>query len=301
MSRTIVGWPTIPMTSATTDHHGELCGGSVSPDADMELIGEYTRSDYRRSTLCRPPPALCCRCARIVGAGVKLRRPLSPRRRHLDRAFMLCDIIARAFKALPRASALHVKPRRSGPDRKRGRADEWFIRSQRGGVQIEADKAKAILRQAKVVASDETGRWDRGDILSNWVFHCKDAVGCITPIFACARVVAETMTVIPPTSGFRIVTPRSTAWRRTSNLFGHLARDTAYALEHGSDDLPLRFKLWFGKAFDLARDIASFAARQSPAKSASLKSNSPPFLPQRQNATSHRQFAGQNRRRKISF
>jgi transposase len=36
----------------------------------------------------------------------------------------------------------------------------------------------------------------------------------------------------------------------------HLARDTAFALEHGSDDLPLRFKLWFGKAFDLARDIA---------------------------------------------
>lgn len=40
----------------------------------------------------------------------------------------------------------------------------------------------------------------------------------------------------------------------------HLARDTAFALEHGSDNLPLRFKLWLGKAFDLARDIASFAA-----------------------------------------
>jgi transposase len=37
-------------------------------------------------------------------------------------------------------------------------------------------------------------------------------------------------------------------------------RDAAFALEHGADDLPLRFKLWFGKAFDLARDIASFPA-----------------------------------------
>jgi hypothetical protein len=39
----------------------------------------------------------------------------------------------------------------------------------------------------------------------------------------------------------------------------HLARDTAFALEHGSDDLPLRFKLWFGRAFDLAKEIADFA------------------------------------------
>ena len=42
MSRIIVDWPTIP--NEFRDHrptHCELCGGSVSPDADMELIGEY--------------------------------------------------------------------------------------------------------------------------------------------------------------------------------------------------------------------------------------------------------------------
>lgn len=40
----------------------------------------------------------------------------------------------------------------------------------------------------------------------------------------------------------------------------HLAGDTAFAFEHGSDDLPFRFRLWLGKAFDLARTIADFAA-----------------------------------------
>ncbi|MGC1862150.1 MAG: hypothetical protein WA733_13770 [Methylocystis sp.] len=49
----------------------------------------------------------------------------------------------------------------------------------------------------------------------------------------------------------------------------HLARDTAFALEHGSDDLPLRFKLWFGKAFDLAREIASFKASTIASKKGS--------------------------------
>ena len=42
MSRTTVGWPTIP--THFRDHrptHCELCGGAVAADADMELIGEY--------------------------------------------------------------------------------------------------------------------------------------------------------------------------------------------------------------------------------------------------------------------
>jgi len=47
---------------------------------------------------------------------------------------------------------------------------------------------------------------------------------------------------------------------RHQTCLAHLARDTAFAFEHGSDDLPFRFKLWFGKAFDLARAIADFAA-----------------------------------------
>jgi len=51
----------------------------------------------------------------------------------------------------------------------------------------------------------------------------------------------------------------------------HLARDTAFALEHGSDDLPLRFKLWFGKAFDLAADIADFASATIASKKRALE------------------------------
>jgi len=38
-----------------------------------------------------------------------------------------------------------------------------------------------------------------------------------------------------------------------------IGRWTALALEHGVDDVLFRFKLWFGKAFDLAKGIADFA------------------------------------------
>ncbi len=47
---------------------------------------------------------------------------------------------------------------------------------------------------------------------------------------------------------------------RHQTCLAHLARDTAFALEHGADDLPLPFKLWLGKAFDLAKAITGFAA-----------------------------------------
>ena len=42
---------------------------------------------------------------------------------------------------------------------------------------------------------------------------------------------------------------------RHQTCLAHLARDAKFALEHGSDDLPLWFKLWFDSAFDLARVI----------------------------------------------
>ena len=58
---------------------------------------------------------------------------------------------------------------------------------------------------------------------------------------------------------------------RHQTCLAHLARDTAFALEHGADDLPLRFKLWFGKAFDLAKDIANLAASTIAAKKRALE------------------------------
>ena len=80
--------------------HCELCGGSVSPDADMELIGEYDEIEI--------PPVkpyvvrhrrFACRCAHC-GAGVKApapavatQTPFGPR--------MLWRYIARAFKRFP--------------------------------------------------------------------------------------------------------------------------------------------------------------------------------------------------------
>ena len=67
-----------------------------------------------------------------------------------------------------------------------------FIRSH-AGFKIEADKAKAVLREARVVASDETGVRMRGVNFYHWVFHCKDAVVHRPDYSRAARVVEEMM------------------------------------------------------------------------------------------------------------
>ena len=48
-------------------------------------------------------------------------------------------------------------------------------------------------------------------------------------------------------------------------------RDAEFAFEHGSDDLPLRFKLWFDRAFELARNLGDLAASTCSAKKRKLE------------------------------
>jgi transposase len=104
------------------------------------------------------------------------------------------------------------------------------------------------------------------------VFHCKDAVVHQPDYSRGARVVEETMGGHEPEVW---ISDRYSAQQKHGaahqTCLAHLARDTAFALEHGSDDLPLRFKLWFGKAFDLAADIANFAASTIASKKRALE------------------------------
>jgi transposase len=148
-----------------------------------------------------------------------------------------------------------------------------FIRS-RDGFKIEAEKARVLLRAAKVVASDETGVRIEGTNSYHWVFHCKDAVVHQPDYSRAARVVEEVMGGHVPEVW---VSDRYSAQQkhgaRHQTCLAHLARDTAFALEHGVDDLPLRFKLWFGRAFDLANGIAEFAASTIARKKRELENS----------------------------
>ena len=238
----------------------EDCGGVLSSDDPLELIGEYDEIEI--------PPVkpyvvrhrrYACRCARC-GLQVKAPTPAVATTTPFGPRIHALAIYYKGFQALSYERLRAMFRDAFGLNVSEGALMNMFIRSH-PRFKIEAEKAKAILRAARVVASDETGVRIEGTNSYHWVFHCKDAVVHQPDFFRAARVVDETMGGHRPEVW---ISDRYSAQQshgaRHQTCLAHLARDTAFALEHGSDDLPFRFKLWFGKAFDLAKAIADFAA-----------------------------------------
>ena len=238
----------------------EQCGGSFSSDADRELIGEYDEIEIpqvkpyvvrHRRFACR-----CRHCgveAKAPAPAVATTTPFGPRIHALA-------IYLKGFQALSYERLRGMFRDAFGLSVSEGALMNMFIRSH-SRFKIEAERAKAILRAARVVASDETGVRIEGTNSYHWVFHCKDAVVHQPDYSRAARVVDDMMAGhVPKVWISDRYSAQQTHGKRHQTCLAHLARDTAFALEHGADDLPLRFKLWFGRAFDLARAIADFAA-----------------------------------------
>ena len=238
----------------------EQCGGAFSPDDARELIGEYDEIEIppvkpyvvrHRRFACR------CRQCDVEAKGpvpaVATTTPFGPRIHALA-------IYYKGFQALSYERLRGMFRDAFGLAVSEGALMNMFVRSH-PRFKIEAAKAKAVLRAARVVASDETGVRIEGTNSYHWVFHCKDAVVHQPDYSRAARVVDEMMDGhVPEVWISDRYSAQQSHGERHQTCLAHLARDTAFALEHGSDDLPLRFRLWLGKAFDLAKAIVDFAA-----------------------------------------
>ena len=249
------------------------CGGTFADDADMALIGEYDEIEI--------PPVkpfvvrhrrFACQC-RQCGAQVKAPAPAVATATPFGPRIHALAIYLKGFQALSYERLRGFFRDVFGLAVSEGALMNMFIRS-RDGFKTEADKARALLRVAQVVASDETGVRIEGTNSYHWVFHCKDAVVHQPDYSRAARVAEEAMGGHVPKVW---ISDRYSAQQkhgaRHQTCLAHLARDTAFALEHGADDLPFRFKLWFGKAFDLADSIAGFAASTIARKKRELESS----------------------------
>jgi len=175
MSRTTADWPTIPTNSATTSPLCNECGLPLSPDDEMELIGEYDEIEI--------PPVkphvvrhrrFACRCAHC-GAGVKAPAPAVATTTPFGPRIHSLAIYLKGFQALSYERLRFLFREAFGLTVSEGALMNMFIRTH-AGFEIEAEKAKALLRTARVVASDETGVRIEGTNAYHWVFHCKDAV-----------------------------------------------------------------------------------------------------------------------------
>jgi transposase len=249
----------------------EQCGGRFGADVADELIGEYDEIEIppvkpyiirHRRYACR------CKCcglsAEAPAPAVAGKTPFGPRIHALA-------IYYKTFQALSYERLRFMFRDAFGLAVSEGALMNMFARA-RPRFTCEAVKARDALRDAKVVASDETGVRIEGTNAYQWVFHCKDAVVHQPDYSRAARVVHEVMGGhVPEVWISDRYSAQQSHGKRHQTCLAHLARDTAFALEHGSDDLPLWFKLWFDSAFDLARVIADRAASTIAARKRQLE------------------------------
>ena len=238
----------------------ERCGGAFSFDDLRDLIGEYDEIEI--------PPVkphvvrhrrFACHC-RHCGVAAKAPPPAVATATPFGPRIHALAIYYKGFQALSYERLRGMFRDAFGLAVSEGALMNMFIRSH-PRFKIEAQKAKVALRAARVVASDETGVRIEGTNAYHWVFHCKDAVVHQPDYSRAARVVNEMMDGhVPEVWISDRYSAQQSHGERHQTCLAHLARDTAFALEHGSDELPLRFKLWLGKAFDLAKVIVDFAA-----------------------------------------
>ena len=209
MSRTIVGWPTIPTNSATTCRAFASNAAALSRRTPTrELIGEYDEIEI--------PPVkpyvirhrrFACRCAHC-GVAAKAPAPAVATTTPFGPRIHALAIYLKGFQALSYERLRGLFRDAFGLSVSEGALMNMFIRSH-PRFKIEAEKAKAIVRAAQVVASDETGVRIEGTNSYHWVFHCKDAVVHQPDYSRAARVVDEMMAGISRRSGFRIAIRRS--------------------------------------------------------------------------------------------
>lgn len=162
-------------------------------------------------------------------------------------------------------------------------ADLFGLRISQGGLMnmlrraqatfaADRDKAVAALREAKVVASDETGVRIEGSNAYQWVFRCPEAVVHQAAPTRGAVVVRTLMDGHRPDvwCSDRYVAQQGHANAHQTCL-AHLARDVAYADEASDDFLPSRLRLWLRRAFALADGIETLAASTIAAKRRALE------------------------------
>ena len=247
------------------------CGAKISGDGALELIGEYDAIEL-------PPVSpyvvrhrrFACRCS-DCGAPVRAPLPAAANGTPFGPRVHALAVYLKTFQALSYERLQRVFADVFGLTISQGALMNMFARTA-APFQAETDAAIAQLRSARSVASDETGVRIEGLNAFHWVFRCKDAVVHVPDFTRAAEVVRTMMDGHRPEIWLSDrYSAQQKHGRRHQTCLAHLARDVAYADEHGDDDLPSRFRLWFGRAFALAAGITTFASSTIAAKRRALE------------------------------
>jgi transposase len=146
-----------------------------------------------------------------------------------------------------------------------------LLRRAQGRFAEGRSRAVSSLRQAQVIASDETGVRIEGSNAYHWVFRSPKAVVHHASPTRAASVVREMIDGHRPAVW---LSDRYTAQQghgvAHQTCLAHLARDVAYALEVSEDPVPWRLQLWLASVFTLSGQVTTLATATLAAKRRAL-------------------------------
>lgn len=240
--------------------HCQYCGLSFGEDAVGDVIGEYDEIDLpevkpiiRRH---RRMSCTCSTCGKVTSAPVPQAAQGTPFGRRIH-----------ALALYLKSNQLFSYQRLQGVF-----ADLFGLNISQGALMnmfkrvvpifaAKRDDALMVLRQAQVVACDETGMRIEGCNGYQWVFCAPDAVVHTSVFSRAAQVVRDTMGGHQPDVW---ISDRYTGQQghglHHQTCLAHLDRKARFVEHHGTDLIGMRLQLWFDRAFGLARDIATLAA-----------------------------------------
>jgi transposase len=235
------------------------CGEPLPADLPAEVVGVHERIDL---PLVRPVVEqhrrLCVTCP-VCRARVAAPRPAGSDAPPFGPRLHAVATYLKTFQAL-------------SYDRLQAALSDLFgLRLSQGGLMNvlrraqdccagERDAALARLRQARVVASDETGVRIEGTNSWHWVFRCEEAVVPHAAASRAGAVVNEVMAGHRPAVWLSDrYAARQGHGERQQTCLAHLSRDVASALEAGDDLIALRLTWWLDRAFGLACGLTELA------------------------------------------
>ena len=276
----------------TVDHHPDecpCCRVSLSGDLPAEVVSEHDTVElpaikpfverHRRLAV------RCPSCGAMVVAPMPTAvkgTPFGPRLHAVATYFKTFQALS--YERLQGAFAhlFGVTISQGGLMNMLRRAQQTFV--------AKRDDAVALLRQADVIASDETGVRIEGSNSFHWAkrarAHAKRSlVGWHAKGFRCNDAVVHHAS---PTRGAVVIRDmmdghRPAVWLSDrysaqqghadaqQTCLAHLARDVAFADEAGADLLPMRLKLWLQGAFALATRIETLAPATIAARRRALE------------------------------
>ena len=240
--------------------HCQHCGLPFVEDAMGEVIGEYDEIDLpavkpiiRRH---RRMSCTCLACGKATSAPV----PQAAQGTPFGRRIHALALYLKSNQLFSYQRLQGVFGDLFGLDISQGALMNMFKRAA-PIFAARRDDALVALRRATVVACDETGMRIEGCNGYQWVFCASDAVVHTAEFSRAAQVVRDTMAGHQPAVW---ISDRYTGQQghglHHQTCLAHLDRKARFVEQHGSDFIGMRLKLWFDRAFDLARDIATLAA-----------------------------------------